>query len=59
MGIFESPCRGCNDREAECHGRCSAYKNWREGMDKVREKRGKAADQESFLNRPVKRSRRK
>jgi hypothetical protein len=59
MTISEAPCRRCNNREAECHGRCSAYKNWREELDEFRDKRGKESEQESFLNRPVKRSRRK
>lgn len=25
-----SPCKGCSEREMGCHGKCSAYKGWKE-----------------------------
>jgi hypothetical protein len=25
----ECPCKGCQQRKAECHGTCEAYKTWK------------------------------
>lgn len=24
----KSPCKGCNERTAECHGNCEKYRQW-------------------------------
>lgn len=31
-----NPCINCEEREAGCHGRCGAYKEWRERYDAAR-----------------------
>ena len=35
-----SPCKGCNDRTAECHAFCTAYKDWKKIRNEIVEKRG-------------------
>lgn len=52
------PCKGCTDREAECHSRCPAYTDWRKGKDLERDARNGISEITNFLNRPTKRFRR-
>lgn len=52
------PCKGCTDREAECHSRCPAYIDWRKDKDLERDARNGISEITNFLNRPSKRSRR-
>lgn len=56
---MDCPCKGCTDREAECHGRCSAYNDWRKIIDEERDARNEISEITNFLNRPTKRSRRR
>lgn len=34
-----SPCKGCNDRAADCHAICMRYAAYREELEEKREKR--------------------
>ena len=38
-----SPCRGCPDRSAECHGGCALYREYREKCDRRMEERRMAS----------------
>lgn len=33
--IMVNPCKGCEDRNVGCHGRCEKYKQWRVKYDKT------------------------
>ena len=46
------PCKGCSDRSAECHGSCSAYISWREGVVSIREERYKDKRLDDFFIKP-------
>lgn len=37
------PCKGCEDRELGCHGRCGRYAEWRAKADEERAKQIEAA----------------
>ena len=52
------PCKKCSDRHAGCHGRCSAYKNWRDSMDEVRDKKNEDWQLRDYFTKPRHRSRR-
>lgn len=52
------PCKNCEIRKAECHGRCSAYKHWRDHMDNVREEKRKDKTLDNFFTKPRYRGRR-
>lgn len=56
---MDCPCKGCTDREAECHCRCPAYIDWRKIIDEERDARNGISEITNFLNRPTKRSRRR
>ncbi len=45
------PCQVCADRKIGCHGKCEKYKEWRDMFDREREKRVKAFEAISFLDR--------
>ena len=37
--MYDAPCKGCPDRKAGCHGKCGRYKEWRDEIDRIAEKR--------------------
>lgn len=32
--MIDAPCKNCQDRKAHCHGTCTAYRTYRETLDK-------------------------
>lgn len=52
--IDECPCIFCDLRDAECHGRCSAYSNWQKENEKLRELKNKKSGEDSFFKQPRK-----
>lgn len=48
-----APCWGCEEREPGCHGKCDAFRAWREKVDRANEARNK------YRDRPLSRSERR
>ena len=38
IGLPDCPCRGCEHRTAECHGKCRNYKDWKTAQSMERER---------------------
>jgi hypothetical protein len=49
---MECPCKGCNDREAGCHSRCSAYDEWHKDYEKVKSKIRKETELNLYFGDP-------
>jgi hypothetical protein len=49
---MECPCKGCNDRKAGCHSRCSAYSQWREEYEEVKSKMRRESDLNIYFGNP-------
>lgn len=52
----DCPCKECEDREAECHSKCSAYIYWRKELDKENKKRLIKTSTEVYLKKPWRRN---
>ena len=49
MGI--NPCRGCDERNAECHAKCEKYGAWKAKREDERLLDSKKRNEESILDR--------
>ena len=51
------PCKGCQDREVGCHGKCTKYIEWNKQVEEIREKRINIRELENAHYRRVSRGR--
>ena len=47
--MAKSPCMGCEKREVGCHGRCGAYKAFRDELDAINERRRLLSDADETI----------
>lgn len=57
--MINTPCRNCNDRNAECHCTCEKYIEWKNELAKVKENVAREREldlgvKDNFLNRRYK-----
>lgn len=43
------PCKGCNKRDAECHGSCQAYLEWVEKTREYKEAYSKSKEASGYV----------
>ena len=53
MGFYlrDNPCKGCQDREIGCHGKCQPYKEWREAYTNFKKEEAKERYMHNSINR--------
>ena len=53
----DSPCKGCSDRNADCHGTCKEYLDWsKEEKQKMNEIRNVKANEHMKKEREIQKS---
>ena len=54
-----SPCKGCTERTATCHGSCERYSKFRRGLDEVNAIKYAYNDYRGYVNNVVNKNRKR
>lgn len=47
--VMLSPCKDCKTRFVGCHGNCESYLTWKLDNEKIKDKRRKSEELDTFL----------